>query len=423
MTSRTHAPIEDPESLFDFTTTIDRGESAVFVGRDAELKRLDGYLRVSRNKFAGDFPTGDGHTVLFEACPGMGKTALLARFRDRAERAGVPSIRVTHRHLSSFEAFASRLKAGLNSTVRRNRNAAAVRVAKALLPGAATVFGSDASKAATATAAAIESLARAGNALQQDRRPPLAITIDEAALLDERHRDVMVEIHEATLGWPILPVLAGTYGAREALKRAGVYRLGRGRHEELGCLPGHEARLAFPALCNRFGIRLAPDEIERWADRIADDSDGFPQHLIAGLVSTAEELLEANEQGRAPDIEQGSLHAARYREDYCRDRLGSVLSRHGPALVAAVKAVRQSANNRVHADDVETAFRTASDKDRSARRRPPLPAGEVPGLVIRAIENGVFQPATDGRLELSVPSMGDYIERAYGERDRGGTGG
>lgn len=422
MTGLRHVPIEHPEALFDFTTDTDRGESAVFVGRDAELRRLDGYLRQLRNKSAmAGTHLGDGRTVLFEACPGMGKTALLAQFRKHAEQSGMPAIRLTHHDLTSFAALASRLKAGLDSTVRRNRNATAVRVANALLQGAAALFGPDASEAAAAAAAAIKSLAQAGSAPREDRLPPLAVTVDEAALLDKRHGDVLVQLHEATLDWPILPVLAGTCGARGATKTAGVYRLGRDRGIPLGRLPEHEARQAFPALCDRFGIGLEPDEIERWADRIAAGSQGFPQHLNVGLVSAAEELLDANGQGRAPDIERAAAQASRRRDDYYRDRLGSVLPRHGPALAAAVKAVLQGTGNRAHADDIETAFRTASDKDRSTRRRPPLPAGEVSRLVNRAMENGVIQPATDGSLELSIPSMADYIERTYGGRERGGV--
>ena len=421
MDARTHTPVEDPEGLFDFTATTDRGESGVFVGRDAELKRLDGYLRVLRGH-AEDVPPGDGHTVLFEACPGMGKTALLARFRDRAERAGLPAIRVTHRHLTSFEAFASRLKSGLDSTVRRNRNAATVRVAKALLPGVGALFGADTADAANVAGAAIEALSQVGRAMKGDDRPPLAITIDESALLDKRHQDVMVELHEATLGWPILPVLAGTYGAREALKRAGVYRIGRGRHEELGRLAEREARLAFPALCARFGIGMTPDETERWADRLAVDSGGFPQHLNVGLVSAAEELLDANEQGRAPDIGRAAAQAAGRRDDYYRDRLGSVLPRYGPGLVAAVKATRQHPAGRAHRNAVEAAFLSASNEARAAAGLPPLGSGEEARLMDRMIENGLFEPAASGHLKLSIPSMGAYIERAYGERDRGGVG-
>ena len=308
-------PIERPEALFDFVTDTDRGESVVFVGRDTELRRLGGYLRSLQNKFAMEGShRGDGHTVLFEACPGMGKTALLAQFRHRAELAGLPAIRITHRHLTSFEAFASRLKAGLDSTVRRNRNAAAVRVAKALLPGVNAMFGADAAEATAAATIAVELLSHAGQVLKRYRRPPLAITIDEAALLDERHRDVLVEMHEGTLDWPILPVLAGTHGARQALKRAGVYRLGRERHVGLECLLKHNAHLAFPALCDVFGIGLEPDDVERWASRIATDSNGFPQHVNVGLVSAAEELLAANEQGRAPDIKRAAAQAARRRD-------------------------------------------------------------------------------------------------------------
>ena len=419
MTARTHTRIQYPEAAFDFTASTDRGESSVFVGRNDELNRLDRYLRVLRNKFVGNLPTGDGHTVLFEACPGMGKTALLAKFRERAERAGVPAIQITHRHLTSFEAFAARLKSGLDSTIRRKRTAAAVRVAKALLPGVSALFGADTAEAATAAATAIEALSQAERAMN-DGPLPLAITIDEAALLGKRHRDVLVEIHEATLDWPILPVLAGTHGARQALKRAGVYRIGGGRSEGLECLPEHEARLAFPALCEGFGIDLAPNKIEQWADRIAADSDGFPQHLNVGLVSAAEELLEANEQGRVPDLERAAAQAAKRRDSYYLDRLGRDLPQYGPALSAAVKAIRQRSDG-AHRHAVEAAFLSAATKDRAAEGLPPLHADGAAQLIDRAIENGVFQPTHTGSLTLSIPSMGDYITRTFDERERSGV--
>ena len=413
MVGRKHIRIDYPEELFVFATDTDRGASAIFVGRDDELSRLNGYLHQLRDKSAH----GDGHTALFVACPGMGKTALLGQFRRRVEKAGLPAVQVTHRHLTSPEAFASRLKAGLMSVPRRTLNTTTLGVAKALLPGVGALFGADAAEAAAAATAATEALSRAGHAMTQDYRPPLVITIDEAALLDERHRDLLLEMHEGTLDWPILPVLAGTYGARQALKRAGIYRPGRGRSTRLGCLDEHNARQAFPALCDRFGIGMEPDEIERWADRIAADSSGFPQHLNGGLVSAAEELLEANEQGRSPDIERAAGHAARYRDYYYQDRMGSVLPRHGPALAAAVEAIHQRPPGNAHRHAVEAAFLSVSNKGRAAQGLPPLQAGEEARLIDRAVENGVFQPtADDAGLELSIPSMGEYIQRTYGER-------
>ena len=87
MAEGNRTPIEHPEALFDFTMATDRGESAVFVGRDAELDRLDRYLHQLQRQFAlARTQPGDGSTVLFEGSPGVGKTALLAQFRRRAER-------------------------------------------------------------------------------------------------------------------------------------------------------------------------------------------------------------------------------------------------------------------------------------------------------------------------------------------------
>ena len=405
--------IELPEELFEFVRTPDRGQSAVFVGRAEELNRLADYAAHMRSSSSLE-RAGGGHTVLFEACPGMGKTALLAQFRKHAESVGLPAINLTHHDLTSHDAFAARLRFGLKSTIQRQaENVEAAGVAEALLPVASSLGGDRVGATLSVVASATAAIRKLGDALRKNDMPPLAVTIDEAAHLDRQHRTVMLQLHEATLGWPVFPVCAGTAGAREAMKLAGVYRFSEGHTPSLAPMSMTEARDAFPAMCERFGIGMGTHEENRWADRVAKDSAGFPQHINIGLKATAAELLAANEQARHPSLNQAAKNAGAGRDKYYKERLGSVLPEHGEALWAGVAALRR-AGGQTHRDRIETVFRHASDKARTRRKRPPLPQGEVGSLVDRAIGNGVFQRTGQGSLELSIPSMGDYIERVFG---------
>ena len=407
-------PIEHPEALFDFTMDTDRGESVVFVGRDAELALLHRFLHQVRSRPG---PTGlhrgDGHTALFEACPGMGKMALIREFGRRAHLNGCPAVNVDLDSLTSHGAMKECSGHELGALRRGHRRAAE-------LAGAALTDAGEALRIGRFVKAAIGAAPEPADRWPNNRsRPPLVLLIDEAQDLGAEHKPAVRSLHLANLGWPVLPVFAGTHGAATALGEAGAYRRAEGRDIRLGRLSGAEARQAFPVLCEQFGIDLHPAEHDMWSRRIAADSHGFPQHLNVGLKAAAQELLNANELGRAADFARAATRAADRRDDYYRARLGSVLPQHGAALVAAVKAVRHGAGRRAHARRVQAAFRAASDKESAARQYSPLPPGEESRLVDRAIENGVFQPAPNGHLELSIPSMGDYIERLFSEREVG----
>ena len=405
--------IEHPDSLYDFAKSTDRGSSLVFVGRDAELDRLAEFAEQLRSPPPEDrlHEMLDGQTVLFEACPGMGKTALIREFARLAQKQGCLAMNVDIDTLASHAAMKDHIARELDRLTHR-------RDWVARLAGAALTDAGEALRIGNFVKAAIGAAPEPTGCWPDGTpRPPLVLIIDEAQDLGPEHKPAVRSLHLGNLNWPILPVFAGTSGALRAMKKAGAYRLGEGRNEPFGSLPKNEARLAFPAMCDRFGIGMSPREMDRWTARIATGSHGFPQHLNVGLKSAAEEILAANGQGRAPSLERMAEQFSKRRDGYYRDRLG-VLPHHGSALVAAVKAIRQYPAGNAHRNAVEAAFLSASNKDREAEGLPPLQAGEEARLINRAIENGVFQPSAAGSLELSIPSMGDYIVHTFGERER-----
>ena len=258
-----------------------------------------------------------------------------------------------------------------------------------------------------------------------DRHPAptgaIILTLDEAQNLNEAHVGGAVWMHLGGHGWPILPVLAGLADTPEALGRAGVSRLSSGRDRRLRRLSIEESRLAFPALCGKYGVHLDTSVTRAWSERIARDSLGFPQHLHVGLQAAAAELNRAGGRPAPESLRRAAKEAASRRVRYYRARLGPELHRHGAAMLAAVRCVRKS-GGRAHADHVEAAFRRTSDADRKRIGRPPLPPGEAARLVNAAIHNGVFWMTSRGELELSIPSMGDYVEQEFGDREGGGFG-
>ena len=400
-----NVPIEHPEALSHFTEGSDRGDADVFVGRAAELDWLDRRLRHLATK---GHVAGADHTVLFEGCPGMGKSALLYEFARRARRSGSPSVDVDLDALTSHGAMRARITRQLNDMSAAHGRVGDIARAVVVDVGKALLIGH------TAKAA----MAKDAGRLPKDRsRIPLVLLIDEAQDLGEEHRAAVRSLHLSNLGWPILPLFAGTHGAGAALGRAGAYRRSIGRDRRLEPLSEDDARLAFPALCERFGIGMAVGQVEQWANRIAVDSGGFPQHLNVGLTAAAEELLEANERGRAPDLERAAEASADGRDDYYRGRLGNVLPEYGDVLAAVVQRMRRSSRQRLRKREALDTFFSAANKAHTPGGFPPPTANGVRALVDRAIQNGVFQPAGEGTLELSIPSMGDYIERTCGERE------
>ena len=99
--------IEHPDSLYGFAKSTDRGSSLVFVGRDAELDRLAEFAEQLRSPPPEDrlHEMLDGQTVLFEACPGMGKTALIREFARLAQKQGCLAMNVDIDSLASHAAM------------------------------------------------------------------------------------------------------------------------------------------------------------------------------------------------------------------------------------------------------------------------------------------------------------------------------
>ena len=391
----------DIKNLKRFSESEDRDRSPIFVGRADMMARLTERANLVREDWLEGLPLG-GKMRIITACPGMGKTSLLQELAARASRDMLVAAPAADELTS-----AAALKSAILSAARKTTSPA-VKTGLAAMEAAADWFD--------VGAAAVRAGGFAGEKIATAR--PVVVTVDEAQGLDRDHKAALRWLFLGDHGLPLLPVLAGLDGTPNVLRDMGVSpRLADGAHIRLGPLEPEDSRRAFDEMRERFDIGMDPRTAGRWAERIANDCGNFPQHLHIGLQTGAAEILRAHDRGREPSLDRAAADAAKRRDAYYRARLGPELANHGPALLAAVRRILAS-GGRAHIDDVETAFRRASDAARKQKGRPPLPRGGAATLVRLATDSGVFQRADeyDGRLELPIPSMGDFIERRYGDR-------
>ena len=393
--------IGNPDGLLDFAGTHDR-RHVLFVGRQTELDWL--LTLAEKTRTAGPEPEdATGDTVMIHACPGMGKTALMDEFRRRAEDAGYPSFRLRHADLLSFEALCDRIDKELRAAAGRRTRAA--NIARTLAGDVAGMFGFRATAGAAGEAAA--GLARPTTAT------PVVMTVDEAQNLDATHKTTVQCLHEAQLDWPILPVMAGLANTQDSLEQAGVSRLAEGRDLRLRPLSADEARLAFPAMCERYRVDLDSRTRKRWGKRIARDSLGFPQHLNIGLRAAAAELHRTHARPTPNSLRQVTAEAAVRRAAYYRQRLGGPLADHRRELAAVAALLSKGP---AEFGPVEQTLREAANERRAQFNQPPMTFEESRTLLATALRKGVLE-RDDDVYELSIASMGDYLARYRWERN------
>ena len=382
--------VDEVRKLRNFARSTDR-ESLVFVGRVAELGLLHDHLEGMWERWQ-DGHGAEGQTTIIHACPGMGKTALIGEFGKQAKSQEHAVVHASMEDLASFERLNESITRGL--TAHPQWKALGIALAK------------DVGKFMK-----LPALAEAAVRYKVQARGAVVVMVDEAQDLKERHMECAKWLHMGTHGWPILPIYAGTGGTREAMKDAGIYRIGRNRQLRLQPMPPEETHLAFPAMCQKYGVMLDAAE-SQWTEAISKDSVGFPQHLNVGLCEAAGEIVDAVEEGREPSLRIARENAAVSRRNYYRDRLGPTLQRQGVGMLAVVRAIRKTGE--LHRDDAADVLRDSMNAERKRKKRPPVADGEDEALIERAIQNGVFEINADGNVELSIPSMGDYIKRAFG---------
>ena len=209
--------------------------------------------------------------------------------------------------------------------------------------------------------------------------------------------------HEATHGLPVVPLLAGLGNSGEVLDGAGISRLARGSVHWLGPLEPGQPADAVRLMLRHFGIDSAAGETDRWAARLEERSDRWPQHLNGAMAALAEALLAAD--GALGKVEPDSVLAREraYRVESYEARRSPEM-RESRRFLAALMAANPDGKQ---PDDI------LADMERLARDRAGwrLPEGHDARPLLRPFwsARACCRTVGDGRFACPIPSLGRYL--------------
>ena len=301
--------------LLRLSRASERSDPLVFAGRERIIAETLGRTDVLP-------PTGDwGNTVLIEGAPGVGKTALLREISRQAQAVGATTlVQPDVPQPDDIETIYAELAAGLVETpasVARTTQT----TTKGISVGPAALRGSRQSGATVAPPRLASPHAVA--ALRGDKpwRPSdkAVVFVDEVqnVVPDSAAAGLLRALHTQQ-SIPVLMVCAGLSNSRAAMERAGVSRIGAANTFRLGRLP-----LAIAVDCVRRTLDIVRQQglsgddaaTDRWSQRLASASDGWPRHLQNYLRAC---WLTLHGQ-QAPSLDTADLDAAISRGDEFRE--------------------------------------------------------------------------------------------------------
>ena len=417
------------EGLEAFAGRGDRRRALFFVGREREIAAVEKICaRALEATSAGE--RFEGATRLVQGAPGAGKTSLLAelarRWGDRAlgvggqdplgPPAGTPlPVMLEWGSLHSGEEVAQAILRVLapkrEEACRRTRTGDA----SGFLGLLGLRAGARAGSSTAPPALSIEELAHALPPAEWTR--PVCLMVDEIQQAEPEARDVLSRLHQGNHGLPIVPLLAGLGSSQDVLQgRVGLTRLDIDAVHDLGALSPAEACEAVEAMLSEYKVDRTGAPAD-WPDRLAELSDGWPQHLHNGMRALADGLARAG--GRLADVDAGAVLD---REEDLRGRAywarTSPEMRVARCLVAAVLAALPEDG----ADDSAI----IEEVDRQTDANPDLARWRLPeGMNSRdfmghLVHRGVLQRGPGGLFVCPIPSFRRYLLR-YGTVD-GGAG-
>ena len=408
----------DMDGLREFVLRSDRGTPLHFVGREAEIRRLGRVLEATLQAYKTGDGSQKGNTQLITAAPGAGKSALLEELKENWEAKGVA--RVVQLHVSTLA----------------DRTATYREFVSQLNPVAAEQFGVTTTESKTAGIGYVfvltsqtgeqrtQQLPLTANAvvrwLKSEERSengdvPIVLLVDEVQNLRLENQEnaagtgsLLRDVHEGVKGTPIMLVLAGLGDSIEVLEEWGISRLEGKSRITLGGLSLKDMREATEKFFGFFHVRGSLAERAIWAEAIAEETSGWPQHLVNGLCGAAEAIVEGHGDLAQSSLEAALAHGSAHRRNYYIER-NQQFQRMPELLSAVFAAMPQGAGT-------EGVFLRRAIS-RAYKETPDL-ADEMDRSEVftKLLHKGLIQDFGDDRYDCPIPSMRTYVEEFCAQR-------
>ena len=410
------------DALRDFAELPDREATPFFGGRADEIAKVEGALKRIREKAQGEHwrPAG-GETLLFQGAPGAGKSALLHHFvrawENSEQNAPVvvdtePADYIDERTLALRVAEAAGPAIAAHFRRSETTQSSSRTDLSGGIPGVAAGPGSAESGHQTTNAPAELPLAAVKEALSESKRSVVFILDEEQDLEGfevEAVRPVISQLHKGSHGGPFLAVFAGLAYSDAVLQDRGIPRFSRGHDSTLSALAPEEATEIVLRMLTEFRVHGDKELKNQWAQALANESCGWPQHLHVAMQALAAQLPAAPTPGRLEPVDSqfGSAVrkvSAQAREEYYERRIDEPLA-VAPDLIA--ETLRRIGSGRLRVE-VLADIREAAQPGSGTMSLPKDHDAEM--LLERMIRRGVLQHAPGHKLVCPIPSLRNYVD-------------
>ena len=358
----------------------DRGRAKYFHGREKILADFRDALWRAKHRDGGT-------TFLIQGAPGAGKTALLYKCEQLAEKRKWEVVDISSAALWDPNELHRALESKKN--FKFEGGSAGINIPGV---GRAEVTG--------------KVLPHTVKSLLQEGNDPLLLTLDEAQILGMKDefpaeqvntvRHVLQSIHNGNLNRPVILIAAGLGPTTEAFRRLGISRFARRTRVELGALGKEAERAVLHDWLTKEG--KATGDAAAWIDAIAQETHGWPQHILS-YVDPALDQLHADKgvmtaEGLATVLEAGrALRTAYYKQ---RAEGFSIRQRRSFAKLFANVAY----GGGLEFEDIMLSLAQDHGTEKAEK------------IFRRAEEKGVIVEK-DGLYVVPIPSMHDWLVSNY----------
>lgn len=408
-------PPADPLPLETWLRRTDRSES----GREAFFRGRDDEYGVFRSAAMSlDDGIVGGGTMVFQGAPGAGKSALMEECLEAVRRHSTPEapwVPVALRPetlKSSVDVMRLLIEAANAETGRLSKTApgAVAGKLKGMLEIGRKLYGELSERGVGVAGVSVGGKAQAGVGGDTDI-PAERVFRDAAPLLGNLHLAVMVDeaqntpVFESTKGVmdclhnppakiPLVAAFFGLSDTQSALRDCGLSRFASGRVVTLESLPREESACAIRDAFAAYGFTGAPEDREAWVDRLAELSQGWPQHVNRVAVA-AGRVIRAN-GGRVDAARLGEAVAAaeEYKREYYAGRLEAA---SGPPWTYREMALAAREKGGVLPHDDLRPFLGDDEK--------------LDDFVTNALHAGLLAQTKElpYHYRIPIPSFGDYL--------------
>ena len=360
----------------------DRGRARYFHGRDRIINRFNALCQSALEDKGGTI-------FLIQGSPGAGKTALLQELCAHARKAKWHVAAISPPDLREYTKMAATLDITITTRTQTHWE-----IDAKLGSGDSSYDKPGVSAVSSVLSQAVPRAA--GLILELDEAQELSDFADVPETSDIKA--TIKAIHNGQLGRPVILLAGGLGLTKRAFKDLGVSRFRSGCLAYLGRLSADSERAVIRDWLIKGGD--ARGDVEPWVDAIAQETDGWPQHII-NFAEPASQVIRQSRGVMTPQDLIRVLDDGRLRKDqYYKGRVEDILPKDQVLLGAIIAYSGKGA-----VWDPEE-FREALD---TRQRRDGVSGSDVADI---ALARGVLASTVDG-LHIPIPSMEDWLVWRY----------